>query len=92
MITHIVASSLLIAAIIGIRAAVRKKVSPRIVYGLWLIVLVKLCIPVSLWSVKLPEIEKPISETAQMGNFEIVTAEQSGDFEEVITISSPPVS
>ncbi|MBQ1954602.1 MAG: M56 family metallopeptidase, partial [Clostridia bacterium] len=35
---------------------------------------------------------KPISETAQMGNFEIVTAEQSGDFEEVITISSPPVS
>ena len=52
--TAILTVSLLILAVLFIRALFRKSISPVLVYGLWLCVVIKLCIPFSLYDVKLP--------------------------------------
>ncbi len=54
MTMHILWSSILILIVIGVRALVRKKISQRLMYALWLVVLVKLCLPMSLFSVEMP--------------------------------------
>ena len=54
MISHIIALSVLCALVILIRAIFKNKVSARIVYALWLVVLIKLCIPVSFVSIDVP--------------------------------------
>ena len=45
MVNWIITSSILITAVIGIRAFLGKKISMRLRYGLWLLVLVRLLIP-----------------------------------------------
>lgn len=54
MISHIIALSVLCALVILIRALFKNRVSARIVYALWLVVLIKLCIPVSFVSIDVP--------------------------------------
>ncbi|MBQ3528393.1 MAG: hypothetical protein IJA52_07575 [Clostridia bacterium] len=54
MISHIIALSVLCALVILIRALFKNRVSARIVYALWLVVLIKLCIPVSVVSIDVP--------------------------------------
>lgn len=49
MIEWIVASSALILLILLLRVLVRDRVSPRLRYALWALVLLRLVIPVSLW-------------------------------------------
>ncbi len=56
MIKNIIITSLFIAAVILIRAIFRKKVSSRIIYALWLAVLLKLCLPFSFITIDLPDI------------------------------------
>ncbi len=56
MIENIIITSLFIAAVILIRAIFRKKVSSRIIYALWLAVLLKLCLPFSFITIDLPDI------------------------------------
>lgn len=56
MVKNIITLSLLIVAVILIRAVFRKKVSALLVYALWLIVLIKLCIPFSFIGIDLPDI------------------------------------
>ncbi len=58
MIQNIITLSLLIAVVIFLRAVFRKKIPARLIYALWLAVVIKLCIPVSLLPV-LPEPVKP---------------------------------
>lgn len=48
MIEWIVSSSVLILVVIGLRALFRGRISRRMIYGLWLLVLVRLLIPGSL--------------------------------------------
>ena len=57
MIAHIISSSLLIAAVVVTRALFRKKLSPRLIYGLWLLVLLKLCLPFQPFTLTLPQRE-----------------------------------
>ena len=45
MVNWILSSSVLVAAIVGIRAVLGKRISMRLRYGLWLLVLVRLLIP-----------------------------------------------
>ena len=54
MISHIIALSVLCALVIIIRALFKNRVSARIVYALWLVVLIKLCIPISFVSIDVP--------------------------------------
>ena len=67
---YIIASSLLIGAVILLRALVRRAVSPRLVYALWLVVLLRLFIPVQPFTLTLPQrenqrptLEHPLPET-----------------------------
>ncbi len=53
MVPYVISLSTLIGIILIIRAAFRKSVSPRIVYALWLIVLVRMLVPFSLFTVRI---------------------------------------
>ncbi|MBQ8207373.1 MAG: hypothetical protein IJZ89_01405 [Clostridia bacterium] len=57
--THIITLSLLIIAVIVIRALFRGSVSPKMIYALWLVVLLKLCMPFSIFDMEMPELSKP---------------------------------
>jgi len=54
MLTHIVTSSLLIVSVILIRAIYKSRVSPVLIYALWLTVLIKLCIPLQPIRIEFP--------------------------------------
>ena len=49
MALYFVTLSLLILAVLGVRAVFRKTVSPRLIYALWIAVVLRLCLPVSLF-------------------------------------------
>lgn len=49
MVLYFVTLSLLILAVLGVRAVFRKTVSPRLIYALWLAVVLRLCLPISLF-------------------------------------------
>ena len=53
MLSWIVSSSILILLMMALRAVIRDRVSPRLRYALWLLVLVRLLLPVSLGSTRL---------------------------------------
>ncbi|MBQ9133527.1 MAG: hypothetical protein IJX64_03235 [Clostridia bacterium] len=53
MAIHLITLSILIAAVMLVRAVFRKRVSARLIYALWLVVAVKLCMPFSLFAVDL---------------------------------------
>ena len=77
MAEYIISLSLLICVVLLIRAIFRKSVSPRVIYGLWLVVAIRLLLPVTLFQVDvtLPdlfhtessgessEIERPVEST-----------------------------
>ena len=54
MLEYIVTLSLLIAAVLLVRGIFRKTISPRVIYALWLVVVVRLCLPFSLFEVEVP--------------------------------------
>ena len=49
MALYFVTLSLLIPAVLGVRAIFRKTVSPRLIYALWFAVVLRLCLPISLF-------------------------------------------
>ncbi|MBQ8508365.1 MAG: hypothetical protein IJ493_00470 [Clostridia bacterium] len=60
---HILITSLFIAIVLLVRGAFRRWLPPRLTYALWLLVLVRLCLPITLFEVPLPEL--PSFEQAQ---------------------------
>ena len=54
MAIHLITVSALILAVLLVRAVFRKKVPARLIYALWLVVAVKLCMPFSLFALELP--------------------------------------
>ena len=60
MVPYVISLSALMGIILIIRAAFRKSVSPRIVYALWLIVLVRMLVPFSLFTVRI-QLPDPVS-------------------------------
>ncbi len=55
MLQYIVSLSVLILAVILVRALFRKKVPPMIIYAMWLVVVVRMCIPTTLLSINVPD-------------------------------------
>ena len=64
MAVHLITVSVLILAVLLVRAVFRKKVPARLIYALWLVVAVKLCMPFSLFAVELPSASEA-SQTEQ---------------------------
>ncbi len=54
MAVHLITLSALILVVLLVRAIFRKHVSSRLIYALWLVVLLKLCLPVSFFEVEFP--------------------------------------
>ncbi len=54
MAEYLITLSLLIAAVLLIRGIFRKSISPRVRYALWLVVVIRLCLPFSLFEVEVP--------------------------------------
>lgn len=92
MISHIIALSVLCALVILIRAIFKNKVSARIVYALWLVVLIKLCIPVSFVSidVPLPSFLEEYSAVIEAEEFPL-NLEESAPSQSAPIIQTPPM-
>lgn len=56
---YIISLSLLILAVTAIRAIFRRSASPKLIYGLWLVVLVRLLLPVQLFELEIPSTFMP---------------------------------
>ena len=52
MLTYLFSLSLLICAVLIIRAAFHRTVSPRVIYALWLVIVLRMALPVTLFSVE----------------------------------------
>lgn len=66
MIMHVITLSLLIIIIMILRAVFRSTVSPAVIYALWLLVAVKLFLPVSFFNVEVPSVMiYPITDTVE---------------------------
>lgn len=76
MIIHVVSISVLICAVLVIRALFRKTVSPVLLYALWIAVVLKLFIPIPLFEVSFSEVfqrndvtnESHVSEVPENNN------------------------
>ena len=63
MLHYVITLSVLILAVILIRAIFRKKIPPVVVYAMWLAVVVRMCIPMPLFKIDLPVLfETEVSE------------------------------
>ena len=58
MLEWIVMSSLLILVVLALRAALGKRISAGLRYGLWAVVLVRLLVPVSFIAVTVPQLPR----------------------------------
>ncbi len=54
MATYLISLSLLIIAVIIIRAIFRRKTSQRLIYAMWLLVVVRMILPFSLFEIEIP--------------------------------------
>ena len=65
MLQYIISISVLIGAVLLVRAFFKKSVPQRLIYALWLVVLVRICLPFSLFDM---ELTLPMrAESAQVG-------------------------
>ena len=62
---YLISLSLLILAVIGIRAIFRRSASPKLIYALWLVVLVRLILPIQLFELEVPREFVPTSDKLQ---------------------------
>lgn len=84
MLNYTITLSLLITAIILFRAVFRKKVPQRLVYALWLVVIIKMCLPFSVISLDIPALPE-----LGFSTLESVTVETTTVFETEIKDSTP---
>lgn len=73
MITYLVSVSALSALLMIISIIFREKASARIIYVIWLLLVIRICVPFSLFEIEIPRIEKetenlPAPETEQSEN------------------------
>ena len=67
---YIITLSLLIAALLLIRGIFRNRLNPVVMYALWLVLIIKLCVPISLFEVDFSAFRK--SEVPSEGLYEII--------------------
>ena len=90
MLYHVITLSILIAVILLVRGMFRRSVPQRLIYALWLAVVVRLCLPFSLFEVTFPVIEKT-AETAAEEQESADAAVLSNTVVSADTIVSAPV-
>ena len=66
MLSYVISLSVLIGIILILRAAFRRSVSPRIMYAVWMIVLIRMLVPFSLFTVRI-ELPEPVSAVLTPG-------------------------
>ena len=95
MLEWMVSSSLLILAVLAARRLLRDRISGTVRYGLWLVVLVRLLVPVSLFSAPVsleallpdsPAVEEALGQTAL---YAFPDPERSGTFDEPLPEDVP---
>lgn len=95
MLEWMVSSSLLILAVLAARRLLRDRISGTVRYGLWLVVLVRLLVPVSLFSAPVslesllprsPAVEEALGQTAL---YAFPDPERSGSFDEPLPEDAP---
>lgn len=72
MLSHVISSSLIIAAVLMIRAIFRGRIPNRLIYALWALVFIRLVIPGTLFDIAIPSQTKTI-----LNQSEAYTASQS---------------
>ena len=68
MTRYLIVLSLLTAAVIAVRAIFKKRLSARLVYALWLVVLIKMCLPFSVFELELDLPEGMSFLSSEQGN------------------------
>ena len=68
MTRYLIVLSLLTAAVIAVRAIFKKHLSARLVYALWLVVLIKMCLPLSVFELELDLPEGMSFLSSEQGN------------------------
>lgn len=97
MIEYILSVSLLIVAVLIIRAIFRKTISPKVIYALWLVVVIRMVLPISLFEVTVTVPE--FLHTEQNGNEEqsqtppmLENGDNENDLTENIPIQTLPIT
>ncbi len=95
MIEYLVSLSLLAAIVLLIRGIFRKTVSPRAIYALWLVVVIRMLLPITLFEVgvTLPEFmqSRSAAETEQGGSSEELPMEPETNADAEQNPVTPPV-
>lgn len=95
MLEWVISSSVLILAVLAARYLLRDRISGTVRYALWLVVLVRLLVPVSLFSAPVsletllpesPAVEEALSQTAL---YAFPDPERSGTFDEPLPEDVP---
>ncbi len=86
MANYLISLSLLICAVIIIRAIFRKRTSQRLIYAMWLLVVIRMCFPFTLFEVEMPQFvytaaEQPAESTSPIENI-VSTPETSVELPE----------
>ena len=81
---YLISLSLLIAAVIAVRAIFRRSMPQRVIYALWLVVLLRICLPFQVFAVEMPtfltydDIETEVTElpeTTHVPDISIIPSE-----------------
>ncbi|MBR6709607.1 MAG: M56 family metallopeptidase [Clostridia bacterium] len=87
MLGHLLSFSGFLAVFLLLRAVFRRRISPQLMYALWLVVLVRLCLPVTLFEIPLPILAET-NQTVQSGEQpDVPPSSSAGE-----TVVSPPSS
>jgi len=90
MTTYLISLSLLICAVLLIRRIFRKTVSPRAIYALWLAVVLRMCLPITVFevAVQMPDFPQ-YGKTEQQQETIIQPAETAGSEEIGMPVREP---
>ena len=102
MINYLITLSALTAAVILLRSIFRKKISQRIIYAMWLLVVLRMCLPFTFFHYELPEKDASLpivpetAETTTIVPHSTESVTQSGittsESKPQGTVVSPPVT
>jgi len=83
MIEYLLSLSLLIVVVLLVRTAFRKTVSPRAIYALWFVVVIRMFLPITLFEVDLPDLfhARQTEQMTQDSETEVGDKDQSPETE-----------
>ncbi len=91
MTAYLISLSLLICAVLLIRGIFRKTVSPRAIYALWLVVVLRMCLPITLFELNVQIPDFPQYEKTEQQQEIVIQPAETAEREVVETIVREPV-